>query len=336
MSQIKLSTENMSQYTDGDIYSALYYADDWSNFDELYRAADTFHIMKFLLVKAVTALPKKKADVLSTITAQLTDAGYSLIYNSSDALTQIIPPAGANVYPSDYDPFVVTSTKDVSNPDDNATATTLREALFCDPGFRYNEALINKTMTITLASPLVIDKTTTITADVGKHGTIKGNISVNSNKLSITGIILNGNVTIASDATLTYNGRSGDSISGSVTGGTLNLFGTMKLNADIHGIENLILDSPTITLGAQSDIDLSGTLVTTTRADPSFNSSSYKWNDDQLLFKKYGIDFSNITGITNLNYKYTNRIYHVGDTAVFSQTKGLDNGIFDAPPKMRL
>ena len=333
MSKIKLNTGEVNDYNDNEFYSELYRADDWSNFDELYRAANTLHIMKYLLSNAVTVLPKKSAEVISTITSQLNSAGYSLIYNTSDELIQIIPPAGANVYPTNYDPFVVTSNQDIINEADNETAVTLREALFCDPNYRFNEALINSTMTITLTSPLVIDKNTIIEAPLGKHGTIKGDISITTSKLSITSIILNGNTTIASGCTLKVNGRSGDSISGSVTGGTLILSGTIKLNANIHGLENLNLENPNITLGTKSDIDLTGTLVTTKRSNPMFNRSYKKWSDEQLLFNKQGIDFSNIAGIMNLDSQTDNIIYHIGDIGIFSQTIGLDYGYFDGPKK---
>ncbi len=333
MSKINLSTEIVNTYIENDFYTALNRADDWSNFDELYRAAEPLHIMKFLLSNAVTTLPKKSSDVISTITSQLNKAGYTLIYNSSDELTQIVPPQGANVYPTNYDPFVVTSTKDITNPDDNETAVTLREAILCDQNYRYDEALINTNMTITLTSPLVIDRVTVITAKTGKHGTIKGNITINSPKLSITGIILNGNVTTSSGCTLLVNGRSGDSISGSVTGGTLELYNTIKLNADIHGLENLVLDSPTITLGSNSNIDLTGTVVTTTRSNPSFNTRNKQWVDEELLFNKQGIDFSNIAGIMNSKSKDDNIVYQLGDKLIVSQTIALNYGYFDGSKK---
>ena len=334
MSQIQLIAEQLNTYTENAIYTAFNQADDWSNFDALYRAANTLHVMKFLLSNAVTTLPKKDSSIISKITAQLKQAGYTLIYNSSNELTQVIPPSGANVYPTTYDPFVVTSNKDITDASDNETAVTLREAIFCDPGYRYYEAMINSTMSITLTSPLLIDKSTSITAPNGKRGTINGDISIAGTNLSITNITLNGNLTMSSDSTMLVTARSGDSISGSVTGGTLNLYGSIKLNANIHGLENLVLQSTAkITLGAQSNIDLTGTIVTTTRSLPTINSSRTSWNDDVLILNKQGMDFSNFAGITNQSFTDNDTIYHVGDIAVFSQNLSISSGKFDTYKK---
>ena len=45
MAKIRLTTENINTQPESDIYNALHLADDWSNYDELYRAANSIHIM---------------------------------------------------------------------------------------------------------------------------------------------------------------------------------------------------------------------------------------------------------------------------------------------------
>ena len=336
MAKIRLTTENINTQPESDIYNALHLADDWSNYDELYRAANSIHIMRYMLEQGVKALT---ADISSSertrLISQLTGAGYTLSYDSSNVLTTITPPPGVQA-PPDYDPFTVTISDDIVNHDDDATAISLREALFNDPNFYENNAFFDRALVVTLESPIAVDKTTHVkmtNSDKSLMATINGDLLVTAGTTYFTGIAFNGNITIASDATLQLKALTWkNAFSGSISGGTLLLTDNIALDAEISNLDKLIFSNPTITLGENCSIDLSGTVVHTYASGPTVGSSA--WPTQDRCINKQGIDFSNIRGIQTYFMTSTDDgLYHVGGQYVFNQTTTPGRGKFDVPQR---
>ncbi len=336
MAKIRLTVENLNTQPESSIYNALHQADDWCNFDELYRAANSIHIMRYMLEQGAKAYLNIVDNTEKTrITNQLTSAGYSFAYDSSNVLTSLTPPPGVQA-PPDYDPFTVTITEDVVNHDDDATAISLREALTNDPNFYENNAFFDRELVVTLESPIVLDKATNIimtNSDKSIMATINGDMSIESGTTTFRGIAFNGNITIAPDATLQLKSVSwSNAFSGSISGGTLQLSDNIALDAEISNLDKLIFNSPTVTLGENSNIDLSGTVINTYASGPTVGSSA--WPTQNKCINKQGIDFSNIRGIQTYFMTSTDDgLYHVGKKYVFNQTSTPKSGKFDVPQR---
>ena len=316
MSTINITTEELNALDEDKIESALNKADDWSNYDELYRAANSIHIRRGLLERCVTPYNKKTTQAAKTLLAnQLTNAGYTLSFDDSNALVAVTPPEDAVAVPP-YDPFVVTAPGDVVNHDDDATAITLREALSNDPNYHTNYAYFANPIVVNLDSPIDIDKRTIISYpknNTTQQATINGDLNIASGVLTLTGVIFNGNITIAPDGKLEMS-KNPCTFSGTLTGGNLELNGKITLNGDIHGLRTLVYSaSPTITLGENSNVDLTGTIVGCSRYTPNFNISTRTWGSESTYLNKCGIDFSNVAGFTySTDYAVMNAVFQIG------------------------
>ena len=119
MSRIDISAEELDTIPYGTLQNRLSQADDWSNFKTLYLATNSLHVKMYFLEKGATALRSKSSTAATKLANQLKSAGFTLTYDSSGKVQEIIPPASTGPLFVDYNPFVITDTGDITNPDDS-------------------------------------------------------------------------------------------------------------------------------------------------------------------------------------------------------------------------